>query len=105
MSDKIMKSFSFDKNGYIIDGVRQFMVSGEFHYFRVPKADWERRLNLFKEAGGNTVATYVPWCVHEQVEGEILFDDCEERDFSDFLRLCLLPSCLCTFTACLSFSL
>ncbi len=88
MSDKIMKSFSFDKNGYIIDGVRQFMVSGEFHYFRVPKADWERRLNLFKEAGGNTVATYVPWCVHEQVEGEIRFDDCEERDFSDFLRLC-----------------
>lgn len=83
-----MKSFSFDKNGYIIDGVRQFMVSGEFHYFRVPKADWERRLILFKEAGGNTVATYVPWCVHEQVEGDIRFDDCEERDLSDFLRLC-----------------
>ncbi len=83
-----MRSFSFDKNGYVIDGVRQFMVSGEFHYFRVPKADWERRIQLFIEAGGNTLATYVPWCVHEQVEGDIRFDDCEERDISDFLRLC-----------------
>jgi beta-galactosidase len=64
------------------------MVSGEFHYFRVPKSDWERRLILFKEAGGNTVATYVPWCIHEQVEGDIRSDDCEERDLSDFLRLC-----------------
>ena len=34
-----MKSFSFDKDGYIIDGVRQFLISGEFHYFRVPKVE------------------------------------------------------------------
>lgn len=41
---------------YIIDGERRFLISGEFHYFRVPQADWRRRLELWKESGGNAVA-------------------------------------------------
>lgn len=29
----------FDKSSFIINGERKFFVSGEFPYFRVPKAD------------------------------------------------------------------
>ena len=59
----------FDKDGFTVDGARRLMYSGEFHYFRVPKADWRRRLRLWRAAGGNTVATYVPWLIHEPEEG------------------------------------
>ena len=51
---------TFDKQAFQIDDRDAFMISGEFHYFRVPHTDWKRRMELFKEAGGNTIATYVP---------------------------------------------
>lgn len=78
--------FKFDKKSFIIDGERKFFISGEFPYFRVPKKDWDVRLEKFKEAGGNCVASYVPWIVHEPTEGQILFDDCDERDLTDFMK-------------------
>ncbi len=77
---------AFDKNGFRFDGNDAFMVSGEFHYFRVPRSDWKRRMQLFKEAGGNMLATYVPWIIHEPKEGEILFGDRDERDLVGFLE-------------------
>ena len=77
---------SFDNQSFLIDGKRDFLVSGEFHYFRVPAADWRRRMELFKKAGGNCLATYVPWGIHEPEEGKILFGDRPERDLAAFLR-------------------
>lgn len=79
--------FSFDNTSIIIDGERKFLISGEFPYFRVSKSDWSRRLDLFIECGGNCVASYVPWLIHEPEEGKILFDDCNERDLTDFIKL------------------
>ena len=79
--------FSFDRHGYVIDGERQFLISGEIHYFRVPQKDWEKRIRLLVEAGANAVATYVPWCIHEPREGEILFSGSEERELPKFLEL------------------
>ena len=78
---------SFDKTSLLINGERRFLISGEFPYFRVPKSDWAHRLDLFVECGGNCVASYVPWLIHEPEEGKILFDDCDERDLTDFIRL------------------
>ena len=66
---------SFDSKSLLFDGRREFLYSGEIHYFRVPAADWRRRMRLLKEAGGNFVATYVPWIVHEPEEGRIVFGD------------------------------
>jgi len=83
-----MNLLTWDKKSFIIDGKRGFLRSGEFHYFRVPKKDWKRRLDLFKKAGGNCVATYVPWCLHEPEEGKFLFGDCDERDVETFFKLC-----------------
>ena len=78
--------FSFDSRSLLFDGRREFLWSGEMHYFRVPAADWRRRMRLWKEAGGNFVATYVPWIVHEPEEGRIVFGDRPERDLAAFLR-------------------
>lgn len=78
---------AFDKTSLLIDEERKFLISGEFPYFRVPKSDWGHRLDLFIECGGNCVATYVPWIIHEPEEGKILFDDCDERSLTDFIKL------------------
>jgi beta-galactosidase len=83
-----MKSIGWDKKSYYLDGKSAFLVSGEFHYFRVPPKDWRTRLDLWKEAGGNCVATYIPWILHEPVEGVFRFGDAPERDLEAFLRLC-----------------
>ena len=77
---------TFDKQSFQLNGKDTFMVSGEFHYFRVPHTDWKPRMDLFKEAGGNVIATYVPWCIHEPQEGTILFGDCPQRDLAAFLE-------------------
>lgn len=79
----------WDPKSYKIDRKPSFLISGEFHYFRVPKNDWKKRLELFQQAGGNCVATYIPWILHEPVEGDILFGDAPERDLEGFLKLCL----------------
>lgn len=73
---------------YYIDGKENYLVSGEFHYFRVPSYDFERRMRLFKEAGGNCISTYVPWCIHEETEGDIVFGDRPDRDLAAFLEVC-----------------
>lgn len=83
-----MKQLIWDPDSYKLDGRPVFLVSGEFHYFRVPRKDWERRLQLLQEAGGNCVATYVPWGLHEPAEGDFRFDDISQRDLIGFLELC-----------------
>lgn len=63
-----------------------FLLSGEFHYFRVPEKDWKKRMQLFKEAGGNCLATYTPWMLHEMEEGKFVFGDTGIRDLEKFLQ-------------------
>ena len=77
---------TFDSTSLAFDGRREFFFSGEMHYFRVPRAGWRRRMRLWKEAGGNFVATYVPWIVHEPEEGRVVFGDRPERDLAAFLE-------------------
>jgi beta-galactosidase len=83
-----MKTVTWGPKSYRINGRPEFLISGEFHYFRVPKPDWRRRLELLREAGGNCVATYIPWILHEPAEGDIRFGDIPERDLEGFLSLC-----------------
>lgn len=79
---------SWDTSCFQVNGKPSPLISGEFHYFRVPKEDWRKRLLLLKESGANAVATYIPWIVHEPEEGKILFDDVPQRCLTEFLRLC-----------------
>jgi beta-galactosidase len=69
-----MKPITVSPICFSVDDKPFYLLSGEFHYFRVPKRDWRARMQLFKEAGGNCLATYVPWLLHEPEEGHFCFD-------------------------------
>ena len=47
---------SFDNRSYVSGGKRLFLISGEIHYFRVPREQWRDRLEKFKNSGGNATA-------------------------------------------------
>ncbi len=81
-----MQPITFDRHSYLIDGKPVYLNSGEFHYFRVPRQDWRRRMELFKEAGGNCLATYIPWLIHESSEGLYDFGEHDYTDLEGFLK-------------------
>lgn len=73
-----------------IDGEPVLLLSGEIHYFRLPREAWQDRLNRLRQVGCNTVSTYIPWLCHEPVQGHI---DLEGRtraelDLAAFIDLC-----------------
>ncbi|WP_146197042.1 beta-galactosidase [Serinibacter arcticus] len=55
----------------LVDGVPTLVVAGEIHYFRLRREHWRGRLELLRTAGADTVATYVPWVVHERADGTL----------------------------------
>lgn len=83
-----MAKVSWDGQSYSFGDERRFLISGEFHYFRVPQADWRRRLRLWKDAGGNAIATYVPWLIHEPEEGHFVFGPEPWLQVEKFLQVC-----------------
>jgi hypothetical protein len=71
---------------YIEENGRPFMpVVGEFHYSRVPNAEWEEELRKMKAGGINTVATYVFWNLHERTPDH--FDWSGDLDLRRFVEL------------------
>lgn len=77
---------SYDKKGFIINGKREFLIGGEFHYFRVPAAEWEDRLKKMKSIGANLISVYIAWNMHEPEEGKERWDG--DYDLDRFLTLC-----------------
>lgn len=74
----------------IIDGKPQIIMSGEIHYFRLDKKDWQDRINKLKATDCNAVSSYIPWICHESCEGMV---DLEgkyrpELDLGGFIDLC-----------------
>eukprot|EP00057_Strongylocentrotus_purpuratus_P019004 XP_011673478.1 PREDICTED: beta-galactosidase-1-like protein 2 [Strongylocentrotus purpuratus] len=62
------------QNGeFVLNGEEVTILSGSMHYFRVMPQYWEDRLRKMKSGGLNTVTTYVPWNLHEQVRGDFDF--------------------------------
>ncbi len=55
-------------------GEGSFFLSGEFHYFRVPRQDWDARLSSCRAAGLAAVSIYVPWNWHVPEPGTIDLD-------------------------------
>jgi beta-galactosidase len=83
-----MEPITFNSVSYQVGGRAFFLYSGEIHYFRVPKKDWKQRMELLKAAGGNCLATYIPWLIHEPEEGCFRFQSEDGRlDLEDFFRL------------------
>lgn len=79
------RSFIIDhqRKEFLKDGEPFRILSGEMHYFRVPKAYWRDRLNKVKMAGLNTVAFYIEWSSHEPEPG--VYNFIENSDLEAFL--------------------
>jgi beta-galactosidase len=76
---------TFQHKQLLIDGKSTFLLSGELHYFRQPKENWQHLLDEAKMLGLNCIASYIPWILHEEVEGEYNFSD--NLDVTAFLDL------------------
>src|SRR5690349_17610390 len=74
----------------VINGQPHLIISGEIHYFRLDRTDWEDRIIKLKAAGGNAVASYIPWLVHELPDGSIDLSGKTrpDRDLGAFIDLC-----------------
>ena len=58
----------------LIDGKPVIIRAGEIHYYRLEKSEWQDRIDKLKNAGLNTVASYIPWLCHEEKRGEFDLD-------------------------------
>ncbi|MGA3065441.1 MAG: beta-galactosidase [Tepidisphaeraceae bacterium] len=80
-----------DSHCYKIDGRDTFIFSSAFHYFRCPKPLWPARFQTLKEAGFNTVETYVAWNWHERQPpaGPDDFSQMDMTDLTDWLEMAI----------------
>jgi len=72
----------YDARCFTIQGRDTLLYGACMHYPRTPKDLWRDRLGKLKQAGFNTIETYVFWNYHEPVEGQI-----DMTEFQDFVRL------------------
>jgi hypothetical protein len=79
----------YDSHCLTIDGKDTFIYGGAFHYFRCPKELWPARFQKIKDAGFNTVETYVPWNWSERQMPVDLSDLSKVNlaDLDDFLTM------------------
>jgi beta-galactosidase len=78
-------SVSAEGSNWSIDGRARFLFSGEFHYFRVDRADWADRLRTCRQLGLDTVSIYVPWNWHHldpREEADLRGRSSQERDLA-----------------------
>ena len=77
---------SVNSRSLLFDGQPVFPVMGEFHYSRVPQAEWRDELLKMKAGGIDIVSTYVFWIHHEEIKGQ--WDWSGQRDLKKFLQTC-----------------
>lgn len=68
----------YDSECYSIRGVDTFIFSLECPYPRCTREEWRDRFVKIKQAGFNTIDTYVFWNYHEREKGEFDFSELEE---------------------------
>ncbi|XP_077985074.1 beta-galactosidase-1-like protein 2 isoform X2 [Glandiceps talaboti] len=78
-------SLQADAKQFTLNGKKFQILSGAIHYFRVHPEYWRDRLLKLKACGLNTVETYVPWNLHEEVKGEFNFEGF--LDLEGYLKL------------------
>ena len=79
----------YDSHCLTIDGKDVFLYSGAFHYFRCPKPLWHDRFQKIKDAGFNSVETYVAWnwCEPKMPSGINDYSKADMTDLDDFLKM------------------
>jgi len=83
-------TFQAADDNFLLNGEKIFLNSGEIHYFRVRRELWATHLEAAREAGLDTISSYVPWAWHEYEEGTFDFNGTSlpERDLAGWLELC-----------------
>ncbi|KAH6940537.1 hypothetical protein HPB50_000558 [Hyalomma asiaticum] len=83
--DTSSRSFTVDyaNNQFLKDGQPFRYISGSLHYFRVPRAYWQDRMEKMRLAGLNALQTYVEWSGHEPEPGKFNFEG--DYDLKAFL--------------------
>lgn len=71
-----------DGSTLLRDGQSIRLISGSFHYFRCPAAEWDDRIRLMKAAGINALQTYIAWNFHCPSSSECDFTG--DRNISHF---------------------
>jgi beta-galactosidase len=79
------KNIDFDRQGFIINGKKTFLVSAGMEYARIPHQLWRDRLMRLKRDGFNCIEIYTFWNFHEPHEGQ--FDFLGDHDLDAFLKL------------------
>lgn len=81
---------SVERKRLLVHGRPRLLISGEIHYFRLPRDAWEDRILKLKAAGGTVAASYIPWLCHELPDGSFDLDGHSrpELDLGAFIDLC-----------------
>ena len=69
-----------------LKGKPYFVVCGEYHYSRYDYSLWEDEILKMKICGINTIATYIIWNHHEEVEGKFMWQG--DKNLRYFAELC-----------------
>lgn len=82
---------SLHKGQFLIHGKPKYILAGEVHYFRLPKALWRTHLEALIRLGCNTVSFYIPWLIHEPKQDQFEFngESLEQYDLISFIKLCM----------------
>ncbi len=80
-----MATVTHDGQSFMIDSKRIWVVAGQIDYGRIPHEAWADRIHAAKLAGFNTIATSIPWAMHEPRPGQ--FDFASGRDLRRFIQL------------------
>ena len=85
--EKYGRILNYDRYCFSINENPTIIISGEFHYWRLPdKSRWERILGLYKAAGLNCIRIYFHWGFHSPDQGIYNWDG--PRDVDYLLDLC-----------------
>jgi beta-galactosidase len=80
------ETLSMNSRYLMLNGRPWLPVMGEFHYSRVPEADWEDEILKMKAGGVQIISVYVIWIHQEEVKGQFDWDG--RRDLRHFVELC-----------------
>lgn len=80
-----MPQVSYDSRTLLVDNRRLLMLSGAIHYPRSTPSTWPALMKRSREAGLNTIETYVFWNLHERHRG--VYDFSGRLDLPQFCRL------------------
>lgn len=74
-----------DARGIRIGGTPRVMLCASLFYFRLPREQWQARLEQVRDSGYTCVDVYLPWNFHETAPGRWSFTG--RRDVAAFLEL------------------